>query len=78
MPKNFKVEAKRLSRDASDEDRQKNFDILMRNFRRAADAYDLDHIMKEHQFYQKPSEKKRRKKERNDRERIRLEQEKGR
>lgn len=56
-----KVEAKKLSPNANSSERQRNFDNMLRAFRRAVQDCGIAQQYNEHAYYEKPSDKKRRK-----------------
>lgn len=60
-----KVYAERMSGGVK---RRKNIQDLVKEFRRQCDDYGIKHIYKEHEFYEKPSDKKRRLKRQKERE----------
>lgn len=56
-----RVEAKKISHNADQYEKKKNFEQMMKAFRNAVDEYGVKQAYKDHEFYEKPSEKKRRK-----------------
>lgn len=56
-----RVEAKKLPHNASFEDRQRNFENLLRVFNRQVQDAGIMHLYKKYEFYEKPSDVERRK-----------------
>lgn len=55
-----RVEAKRLPPNATRQEREKSAQQLLRVFKRACNEYGVMHMYKEHEFYIRPGDKKRR------------------
>ena len=61
MTARVRVEAKKMPHNASEYERRKNFDNMFKAFKRAVEDYGVMPQCKEHEYYEKPSDKKRRK-----------------
>jgi ribosomal protein S21 len=61
MAVNVRIEAKRLPPGATKSDRDRSTQILLRIFKRACNEAGIMHDFKEHEFFIRPTDKKRRK-----------------
>ena len=61
MAVNVRIEAKRLPPGANRGDRERSTQILLRIFKRACNEAGIMHDFKEHEFFIRPTDKRRRK-----------------
>lgn len=61
MKARVRVEAKRLPHNAGPDERHRNFENMLRIFRRAVNEYGVLTEAKRREYYEKPSEQRRRK-----------------
>lgn len=58
-----RVEMKKLPLNASRQDRERSLSILLRILKRACNDYGIPHSLKEHEFFQRKCDLRRRKKQ---------------
>jgi ribosomal protein S21 len=63
MSYNVRVEAKRLPPNASRNDRDRSLQTLLKILKRACNEYGIPNILKEKEFFQRPCDIRRRKRE---------------